>query len=155
MQYRPWIGILIAAAVVLGGCAAEGRYIYRPEQQATATVNRLPAARYSIPPERPAGEVLLASSGITQLPNSDARTPALFVRIIVTNNSDETPWTLDTRQQFAWLGGEWQTPADVNAYGQSSPNLQVARGEKRLVDLYYRLPPKAESDEQVPRFELA
>jgi hypothetical protein len=156
MQYRAWIGVLIAAtAMVLGGCASEGRYIYRPEQQVTATVSSLPAARYSIPPERPAGEVLIASSGITQLPNSDARTPALFVRVIVTNNSDDTPWTLDTRQQFAWLGGEWQSPANVNGYGQSSPVIQVTRGEKRLVDMYYRLPPKADGDEEIPRFELA
>jgi hypothetical protein len=156
MQYRAWISILIAVAgTVLGGCASESRYIYRPEQQATATVNRLPAARYPIPPERTVGEVLIVSSGITQLPTTDARTPALFVRMIVTNNSDDTPWSLDTRQQVAWVGGEWQSPAHVNAYGQSPPVIQVARGEKRLVDFYYQLPAKTESDEQVPRFEVA
>ena len=156
MQYRAWISVLIAGAgIVLGGCASEGRYIYRPEQQATATVNRLPAARYPIPPERPVGEVLIVSSGITQLPTTDARTPALFVRMIVTDNSDDVPWTVDTRQQFAWVGGEWQPPAHVNAYGQSPPTIAIARGEKRLIDLSYRLPAKAESDEQVPRFELA
>jgi hypothetical protein len=142
------------AAILLVGCA-ESRYIYRPAQQATATVGNLPAARYAIPSERPTGEVLIASSGLTAMPEADARTPALFVRMIVTNNSDDTPWTMDTRQQFAFIRGQKQIPAFVNAAKPSEAVLQIPRGEKKLVDLYYRLPPTVEGDEQIPQFELA
>lgn len=155
MLFRGRASIVIAAlTILLGGCA-EGRYIYRPAQQATATVGNLPAARYAIPSERPSGEVLIASSGLSTLPESDGRAPALFVRMIVTNNSDETAWTLDTRQQFAIIGGQKQSPAFVNTAKPSESVLQIARGEKRLVDLYYRLPPKVEGDDQIPQFDFA
>ena len=150
---RVLLGIALVA-ILLGGCA-EGSYIYRPAQQATATVGNLPAARYGIPAERPTGEVLIASSGLTQLPQTEVRTPAIFVRMVVTNNSDETAWTLDTAQQFAVIGGQKQSPAYVNTYNQAQPVLEIPRGAKRLVDLYYRLPPKLEGDDPVPQFDLA
>ena len=142
------------AAILFAGCA-ENRYIYRPAQQATATVGNLPAARYTIPAERPTGEVLIASPGLTAMPEAESRTPALFVRMVVTNNSDDTPWTVDTRQQFAFIGGEKQSPAFVNGAKPTEAALQIPRGEKKLVDLYYRLPGKIDGDEQIPQFELA
>jgi hypothetical protein len=142
------------AALVLGGCA-ENRYIYQPAQQATATVGNLPAARYGVPAERPTGEVLIASSGLTSLPEADARTPALFVRMIITNNSDDTPWTLDTQQQLAIVGGEKLSPAYVNAYQYTKPAVEIPRGEKRLLDLYYRLPGKVDADNPTPQFDFA
>src|SRR5207302_5348448 len=115
----------------------------------------LPAARYAIPAERPTGEVLIASPGLTAMPEADGRTPALFVRMVVTNNSDETPWTLDTREQFAFIGGEKQSPSFVNGAKPPETALQIPRGEKKLVDLYYRLPVKIEGDEQIPQCERA
>jgi hypothetical protein len=150
---RASFGIALAA-IWLVGCA-ESRYIYRPAQQATATVGNLPAARYAIPAERPTGEVLIASPGLTAMPEADGRTPALFVRMVVTNNSDDTPWTVDTRQQFAFIGGEKQSPSFVNGAKPQETALQIPRGEKKLVDLYYPLPAKIEGDEQIPQFELA
>ncbi len=141
-------------AILLGGCA-ENHYIYRPAQQATAVVGQLPAARYAIPAERPTGEVLVASSGLTQLPGVEARTPALFVRMVVTNNSDDATWVMDTGQQVAVIGGQKLNPAYVNTYNQKQPSLEIARGEKRVVDLYYRLPDKAEADDAMPEFDFA
>jgi hypothetical protein len=155
MDFRRRLLGIVLFAILLGGCA-ENHYIYRPAQQATATVGTLPAARYPVPAERPTGEVLIASSGVTQLPGADGRTPALFVRMVVTNNSDDTAWIMDTRQQVAIMGGEKQAPAHVNTYNQPQPTLEIPKGEKRLVDLYYRLPPgKADGDEAVPQFDLA
>jgi hypothetical protein len=145
---------MAAAATLLVGCA-EGTYVYRPAQQATAVVGSLPAARYAVPAERPTGEVLVASSGLTQMPEASGRTPALFVRMIVTNNSDDAPYVIDTAQQFAFIGGEKQSPAFVNTYKQAQPALEVPRGEKRLLDLYYRLPAKLDADDKVPQFDFA
>ena len=141
-------------AILVGGCA-ETRYIYRPSQQATATVGALPAARYAIPAERPTGEVLIASSGLTELPGAEARTPALFVRMVVTNNSDDTTWIVDTAQQLAVIGGQKLSPAHVNTYNQKQPTLEIPKGEKKLVDLYYRLPAGMDPDDAMPQFDLA
>jgi len=149
---RAFLGIAVFA-ILLGGCA-EHRYIYQPAQQATATVGSLPAARYAIPAERPTGEVLIASSGLTELPGAEARTPALFVRMVVTNNSDDTTWVMDTGQQLAILGGQKQSPAYVNAYNQKQPAIEIPRGEKRLVDLYYRVPGKVDPDDAMPEFDF-
>jgi hypothetical protein len=153
LRGRVLLGIALLA-ILLGGCA-EHHYIYRPAQQATASVGPLPAARYAIPAERPAGEVLVASSGLTELPGAETRTPALFVRMVVTNNSDDTTWVVDTAQQQAVIGGEKQSPAFVNTYNQKQPSLEIPRGEKRLVDLYYRLPGKVDPDDAMPEFDLA
>jgi hypothetical protein len=142
------------SAIVLVGCA-QGTYIYRPAQQATATVGNLPAARYAIPPERPTGEVLIASSGLTELPGAASRTPALFVRMIVTNNSDDTAWVMDTQQQAAIIAGQKQAPAHVNTFNQPGPSLEIPRGEKRVVDLYYRLPGKVDGEAAGPQFDVA
>src|SRR5258708_12305024 len=136
---RTVFGIALLA-IALGGCA-ENRYIYQPAQQATATVGNLPAARYAVPPERPTGEVLIASSGLTQLPDVEARTPALFVRMIVTNNSDDATWTLDTQQQLPIVGGEKLAPAYANAYQYTNPPPQIPPPDKPLLHLYYPLPP--------------
>jgi hypothetical protein len=149
-----WLLAIAVAAFFIGGCA-EGVYVYRPAQQATARVGQLPAARYAIPSEKPTGEVLVASSGLVELPNAETRTPALFVRLIVTNNTDDAPFSVDTREQFAFVGGQKQSPAVANTYGQSQPVFEIPRGEKRVIDLFYRLPPKVEGDEQLPQFEVA
>jgi len=150
---RTIFGIALAA-ILLGGCA-ENRYIYRPAQQATATVGNLPAARYEVPAERPTGEVLIASSGLTALPEAEPNTPALFVRIIVTNNSDDTTWTMDTQQQLAIVGGQKLSPTYVNAYQYTKPAVEIPRGEKRLLDFYYRLPGKVDTENPTPEFDFA
>ena len=153
MQLRGRSCLAIAlVALSLVGCA-EGMHVYRPVN-ATSSVGELPAARYALPPEHPTGEVFIASSGLTQLPESDARAPALFVRMVVSNQSDPSPWRLDMRQQFVFIREQWERPY-VSASRQSQTVIEIPRGEKRIVDLYYRLPDKIDGDDEVPRFELA
>jgi hypothetical protein len=145
---------IAASALMLGGCA-ENAYLYRPAQQATAVVSGLPAARYPVPAERPTGEVLVLSSGVTEIKPSDVPTRALFVRLVVTNNSDDAAWGVDTRRQIAVLGGQRISPSYVNAYGQALPVIQVPRGDKRTIDLYYPVPAGMESNGDVPQFDVA
>src|SRR5688500_14300214 len=105
--------VLVLASTLLGACA-ETNYLYRPSQQATAQVSGLPAARYSIPPEKPQGEVLVVSTGVTEIKPDNVPTRALFTRVIVSNNSDDTTWRLDTRKQAAIMGGNRVAPTYVN-----------------------------------------
>jgi hypothetical protein len=145
---------LAIAALMLGGCA-ENRYLFRPSQQATAQVSGLPAARYAIPAERPQGEVLVVSTGVTEIKPDNAPQRALFARVIVSNNSDETPWRLDTRKQAAVVGNTRIPPTYVNTFGQSIPVIEISKGEKRTIDFYFPVPPGTESNGDLPQFDLA
>jgi hypothetical protein len=145
---------LVVAATLLGACA-ETTYLYRPSQQATAQVSGLPAARYSIPPERPQGEVLVVSTGITEIKPDNAPARALFARVIVSNNSDDTTWRLDTRKQAAVMGGNRVAPTYVNTFGESLPVIEIAKGEKRTIDFYFPLPAGTETNGDLPQFDLS
>ena len=145
---------LILASTLLGACA-ETNYLYRPSQQATAQVSGLPAARYSIPPERPQGEVLVVSTGVTEIKPDNVPQRALFARVIVSNNSDDTAWRLDTRKQAAVMGGKRVAPAYVNTFGEPLPVIEIPKGEKKTIDFYFPLPPGTETNGDLPQFDLA
>jgi uncharacterized membrane protein YgcG len=146
--------ILAAASSLLGACA-ENTYLFRPSQQATAQVSGLPAARYSIPPERPLGEVLVVSTGITEIKPNNAPQRALFARVIVTNNTDETTWRIDTRKQAAVYGNQRVAPTFVNTFGEPLPVVEISKGEKRTLDFYFPLPAGAESNSDLSQFDLS
>ncbi len=155
MNKRIFAWLVIAAAGFLLGACAETNYVYRPNQQATASVSGLPAARYPVPPERPTGEVLVLSSGVTEMNVAEGRRRLLFVRMVVANNSGESSWTVDTRQQAASIGNQRVSPAYVNAYKQPVPIITIARGEKRAIDFYFPLPAGQDTNEEVPIFDVA
>jgi uncharacterized membrane protein YgcG len=146
--------LLAIAAAALSGCA-ENRYLFRPSQQATAQVSGLPAARYAIPPERPQGEVLVVSTGVTEIKPDNKSQRALFARVIVSNNSDETTWQLDTRKQAAVLGNNRIAPTYVNTFGQPIPVVEIPKGEKRTIDFYFPVPAGTESNGDLPQFDLS
>ena len=156
MQKRGLASILVLLGAILGGCA-EGPYVYRPAQT-TASVSGLPAARQPIPRDKPTGEVVVASSGVTEIKVADVPTRAIFVRVVLSNRSDEAPWAFDTRKQAAMIGGQSTMAAYVNAYegyeGTTSV-VRVPRGQSRTVDFYFPLPASMQSDNDVPPFELS
>ncbi|HKQ71301.1 MAG TPA: hypothetical protein VJT73_18285 [Polyangiaceae bacterium] len=155
MQHRFLPSLLLALSCVVAGCA-DGTYVYRPAQNATANVGGLPGARYPVPAERPTGEVVIVSNGVTEIAVDESRVRVLLVRMIVTNRSDENAWSLDTRRQLVALGGQSLGPAiRVDAHQQPMPVVPVGRGERRVVDLYYRLPGGNETNDDLPRFDLA
>src|SRR5260221_347333 len=150
-----WTSSIFVASLVLGACA-EDEYIYRPAEQATAWVGGLPAARYGIPPERPLGTVLVASSGLARVGFSNgAEQRMLAIRMVVSNNADDTPWTVDTREQRAIvLGAGESRPLYANADGGLSPLLQIPRGRKATIDLFYPLPVERQEAKRVPEFDV-
>jgi hypothetical protein len=146
----------IVLATLLVAACAENEYVYRPAEQATAQVGGLPAARYGVPPERPLGTVLVASSGLARVGfNGGAEQRMLAVRLVVANNTDDKQWTVDTREQRAVIVGVGESrPVYANADIGLSPVLQIDRGKKLSVDLFYPLPADRQNAEQVPQFEL-
>ncbi len=116
-----------------------------------------PAAHYAIPTDRPTGDVRVGSFGLTAVqPRSGGPTTNVaHVRLIVANNSDEIPWTIDTREAVMVIAGEGNSrPAFVNTDAGTPPVLQIARGEQRMIDLYYPLPSGKALEETVPAFDV-
>jgi hypothetical protein len=150
-----WALSIFLSPLLLLACS-EDKYVYRPAEQATATVGGLPAGRYAIPPERPLGTVLVASSGIVELgfPNK-VKAKVLAIRMVVANNGDDT-WVVDTREQRVIVIGAGESrPAYVNADEHGPPVLHIPRGQKRSIDLYYPLPANVQDPAHLPEFDLA
>ena len=149
--------MVLVCSFAMAACAPN--YIYRPAANATATIKGRVAADYPIPPAAPEGDVQLASFGMSTI--SASATPnqkqmAIHVRMIVADNS-QTTWTLDTRQQVVALSdGQQLAPAYVTTQeGQAGPpSVTVAAGGKRIIDLFYPLPPNMQSASQVPEFDV-
>src|SRR5215469_10140720 len=90
-------------ALALGALACTtSDYVYEPAEHANARVAGVQAADYAIPPEKPAGDIRLATFSVSEITPlnapDDAKTKAVHLRAIIANNSDET-WTFDTREQ--------------------------------------------------------
>ena len=143
----------LASLVAFGGCASQ-QYVYTPETT-NAVAAGSPAERTAIPQERPQGTVEVASFGITDLELRGTRVPALHVRMIVTNDGDDTPWTLDTNQQLLQIPNDGRAaPIYVNSDVRTLPNVTVARQARHVLDLYYQLPDGITTDAQLPAFSL-
>ena len=128
--------------------------VYQPDT-ANATSGGLPATRTPIPQERPQGAIELVSYGVTDLERDAVTLPALHVRAIVSNDGDDTPWTMDTTQQVVEIPGEGRSqPIFVNADVGTLPNVTIARHERRVLDLYYALPDTMRKASQLPRFDM-
>jgi hypothetical protein len=143
-------------AVIAGmlGCAGTSDYVYTPDT-ANATAAGLPAARTAIPQEKPQGAIEVTSYGITELRRDDARIPALHVRAVITNDGDDTPWTLDTTQQLVAIPGEGQSRAMfVNSDLNTLPTVTIAKHDRRVLDFYFPLPDTVRGESKLPRFEL-
>jgi hypothetical protein len=146
---------ILVASLVAAACA-EDRYVYRPAEQATAQVSGLPAGRYAIPPERPLGTVLVASPGAVKMEFAGGiRQRMLNVRLVVANNADDTPWRIDTREQRVVVPGSGESrPAYANADGGLPPVVEILRGRKTTIDLYYPLPQDRQDPKHLPQFDV-
>jgi hypothetical protein len=145
---------LALAGIFLGGCA-ENTYLFKPAQQATAQVSGLPAARYGIPAEKPQGEVLVVSTGVTEIKPDKGSQRALFTRVIVSNNSDEATWRLDTRKQAVVFGTNRVAPTYVNTFGEPLPVIEISKGEKRTIDFYFPVPAGTETNSDLKEFDFS
>lgn len=148
--------LLACSGLLIGACAPQ--YKYQPTTHATAELGGHLAAEYQIPKNAPQGDLRLASFGISKVsPKGDAKASmrAIHVRMEVANNSNQ-PWKLDTREQLIdFSDGTKSHPALVRTnQGQSGlPEVTVAAGSKRVIDLFYTLPAQEQSSKKIPNFD--
>jgi len=139
------------------GCAS-GRYIYEPEENATALVSGRPAAYYPVPPQAPRGDVRVATLGVAALRSPSGEGPSLHVmhvRMIADDNVDTVAWRVDTREQLGGIGGYGQSrPAFASASPGRPPVVTILPGASATIDLFYPLPVDMQEASEVARFEL-
>jgi hypothetical protein len=91
--------------------------------------------------EVPRGTVELASFGTVELsPDAGAPISAMHVRMIVSNNADDRPWTLDASQSRLEIAGARVAATFANSNLNTLPYAIVARGERAVIDCYFALP---------------
>jgi hypothetical protein len=143
------------AATFAFSCGAAIDQVYAPDR-ASAWLDGYPAVVRPLPPERPQGELRLASFGVTELaPADQPAVVVLHVRFVVTNEGDATAWTLDTREQLIELAGEGRSAAlFVNTDRDQLPVVAIGPRERRTLDFYFPLPAQVRSDDALPGFEI-
>jgi len=150
-----WIAIAPAVFLVTA-CAHD--YAYQPAEHATGSIGGHVAADYQIPPAAPQGDVRLASFGLAELRpangSGDGR-PALHLRMVVSNN-DAQPWTVDTREQKLDVQSTGSIPPAFSTTHEGNaglPVVTVGPGSKRIIDLFFPLPPDQQSASAIPEFD--
>jgi len=158
MNTQPSRTITAAGLFAIAGLAAcAHHYDYHPAERDLVPFQGRAAARYAVPPERPEGEVRVVTFGMHDLTPAagGSRMPALHVRLVVANNGDATPWTIDTRQVVIDIAGEGSSPAVyVNSDVGTLPTIAIARGEQRTIDFFFPLPGSMQGEAAIPRFDV-
>ncbi len=157
MKLNRAIGGLSLVALAAGACA-NGNYVYRPAENATARVHGRPAADYDVPPNDPQGDVRIASFGIAKITPKKAQVAepfhALHVRMIVSNNSGQ-PWSIDTHEQLADVHGVGTVRAGyVESDAGDLPTVNVPPGGKRTIDLFFPLAHPVDKASKIPEFDV-
>lgn len=147
--------LLTLCLVGVAGCGA--KYYYEPAEQATARVAGYPAARYAEPPERPTGDVRVATFGIVDVDvGAEDRVPSLHVRLVVSKEGGTAPWTLDTREIRVHLANRAPiTPSFTSSSADGLPSIQVAPGQKLTVDAFFPLPADLRRARDLPHFDVS
>jgi hypothetical protein len=164
---------ILALAFGVAGCSETTPYVSTPDAQqamgsaateppvSVAPLERpreTPLGRYDVPPSSPHGEVAISSFGVNELQVGDQQQSIRFMqlRMKVTNKDDSKPWTVDVRQQLLSLPNEGKSqPAFINVDQRDLPNVTIAVGQTRTIDLYYALPQTLQAPTQaVPASEL-
>lgn len=137
------------------GCASQ-KYGFRPTSNATTVEAGYPAAHYPVPPGSPRGEVYVTSFGTREVDaGGGARAQLIHIRMAVADNNADTDWVVDPAQQLlAPPGGTAQPPDFMEIDGKHDVNTTVTRGQRRVFDLYYRMPGGAADARNLPGFEL-
>lgn len=153
------VGVL-AMATLFAGCATE-RAGFRPTTMVSATEAGFPAARYPVPPTAPRGEVYVTSFGTRQVEESGAASSDLIhVRVAVANQNGTGSWTFAPQQQLLVTPSQGSAasagvaPEFLEIDGRNPGDDGIAPGQKKVFDLYYRMPKGTSHDGIVPAFDL-
>lgn len=148
----------LALLPAIDGCSSQPQYVYKPVQNATASVSGQLAAQYQVPPASPHGDVEVATLGVTTLeprPGEGDRTRAMHIRMVVHNRDDSGPWQVDTRAQIGSLNDYGQSrPILASATVGQPPVVTIGSSGEATIDLYYPLPRGMQDSFEVPRFDI-
>lgn len=146
-----WLSIPLIGLLALVGCVARPDYYYAPEA-ATVTRTGIATQIKRIPDEAPQGSVEISSVGITEPPRGGR---ALHVRMTVNNEGDDTPWRVDIRDQAVQVSGAGRSqPEFASSDVQTLPTVEVPRHERRVLDLYFPVPPGVHDAADLPAFDF-
>lgn len=143
---------LLSIPIVLGAsCVDVPAYYYAPEA-ANAMRAGLATHVEKIPHEEPQGTIEISTMGITTGQRGEK---ALHVRMAIDNQGDDTPWTIDVREQLVEVPGVGRSqPQFANAGVQTLPTLDIPRRERRVIDLYYPVPPSVHDADDLGGFDF-
>jgi len=144
-------GASMLSCLLATGCLEPPSYFYAPEA-ANLTHAGVPTQTASIPATSPHGTVEVSSLGVTAGQHGE---PGLHVRMAVDNEGDDTPWTVDIREQLVEIPGVGRSaPQFANAGVQTLPSVTVPRRERRVLDLYYPLPAGVHDADDLSAFDF-
>jgi hypothetical protein len=156
MKSNKWAFVMLSALSTVGlGCATE-RYGFRPATVASSE-GGLPASHYVVPPEAPRGEVYVTSFGTRDVGDGGeaAGSQLIHVRLAVANQSSDAPFTVDPGHLLLVApGAAPQRPDFLEVDGRQSANTEIGRGQRRMFDVYYRMPGGAADARRVPSFDF-
>ncbi|HEX2658742.1 MAG TPA: hypothetical protein VHU40_10740 [Polyangia bacterium] len=146
--------VSFALSVAAVGCGTT-RYGYRPATVAASSEAGFPASRYGVPAQSPAGEAFVTSFG-TRDEGTSAGNQLIHVRLAVSNQSSPATWSIDPAQlTLAAPGGAPQRPDFMEIDGRQNGSTDIPRGQRKVLDLYYRVPGGAPDVRAVPTFDFA
>lgn len=153
-----WALALATTTALAAGCGAGGQYVYQPLAPSGKPAPGGPAARYALPAEAPAGELRIGSPGIVTMTNRDTKRTyhALQVAMSIRDDKDTEPWRFAPYSQLAFLPERgWVKPFLVTENGRAlRGDIEIARGKTRTLQLFYALPPTANTERLLSSFAI-
>lgn len=148
------LGLLLVCALAVG-CATQ-KYGFRPSGNVATAEAGYPASHYPVPPDGPRGEVYVTSFGTREVDaGSGGHSQLIHVRVAVANHNADADWTVDPGKQLLVApGAAPERPSFMEVDGKHDGNTVVARGQRRVFDLYYQMPNGARNARNLPGFEV-
>jgi hypothetical protein len=148
------LGLLLLATMAFG-CATQ-KYGFRPTGTVMTAEAGYPASHYPVPPTSPHGEAFVTSFGTREIDTGGGqRAQLIHIRLAVANHNADTEWNLDpSRQLLVVPGAAPQRPDFMEVDGRTGGDTAVAKGRRKVFDLYYRLPGGARDAGHMGGFDL-
>jgi hypothetical protein len=155
MKHSTLVFVSFALSLAAVGCGST-RYGYRPAAVSVSNEAGYPASHYVVPAQAPAGEAFVTSFGTRDLGEGAGGKQLIHVRLAVANQSSPTVWSIDPAQlTLAAPGGSPQRPDFMEIDGRQNGSTDIPRGQRKVLDLYYRVPGGAPDARAVPMFDFA
>jgi hypothetical protein len=147
---------VVLLALGAGGCGTT-RYGYRPAAMNASNEAGFPASRYVVPPEAPQGEAFVTSFGTREIdPKDHGSAQLVHVRLAVANQTGAGTWMLDPGKLLLTPpGGAPQRPDFMEIDGRQNGSTEIPPGQRRVLDLYYRLPGGLPDASRLPSFDFS